>query len=679
MLRKISIVSAAAIAATGMIFPMPAYAVSDPAVKGRYGEQTDVAAAQTITVSGVTEETGVTVRAYQIMDGYYKDGKLVRYVPMDRSNAPITAYNTKTGEFDETKAQTEKTVGNAKIPINDLISSEDLIKTAGNIESGIFTADKGTVMNPDTSKNSDNEKTYTAKVEPGFYVVLVEGAADTVYNPAIVAVNITDANNPSVDASGSAVNMKDFFNYGSNAADVRRAYVKSSMWEKDMDKTIVGTVKHSARAEKDATEKELKPREPYGDTAAPGDTIHFKLSDILVPAYSDDYENPEFVISDTLQKTFNPISDLKVWISYTGDEKDNEILKEEKDSTYSVQIKDDSKGNHTFTIRFYQAFLKDHLADVNNQGRSQRPQITVTYDSSLKEDCGMNFSENLNRAMLKYSNDPDDSTSFKTEYRNTYTYTFSVGGLIDAQNLTDETGNPESDHKSLQEYTFNKVSQITKFSDFDETSSPAHEGASTLSSRKALAGAKFALYQNDKVMDADTKASGAGAIAVSTSDNNGHIEFDGLDEGTYYMKEIEAPKGYTLNEDEYIIKIDATLDKNGCLKDYTETIRKSNSTYHPSGELSNEKYNEPVTAITYSAKPTVNSDGTISYLRGKADDGTATPSVNITGEPVQIKDTKIQKLPSTGGSGIIIIVTLAGVTAAAGAIVSKRRKNAKEK
>lgn len=67
--------------AIGMAFSMmvtPVAAASAAPVTGVSGEQTDVAAAQVVTVSGLKK--GSTVKLYQIVDGYYKDGKLVKYV-----------------------------------------------------------------------------------------------------------------------------------------------------------------------------------------------------------------------------------------------------------------------------------------------------------------------------------------------------------------------------------------------------------------------------------------------------------------------------------------------------------------------------------------------------------------------------------------------------------------------
>ena len=78
--------------AIGMALSMmvtPVTAASAAPVAGVSGEQTDVAAAQVVTVSGLKK--GSTVKLYQIVDGYYKDGKLVKYVLMDPKNGAVAA------------------------------------------------------------------------------------------------------------------------------------------------------------------------------------------------------------------------------------------------------------------------------------------------------------------------------------------------------------------------------------------------------------------------------------------------------------------------------------------------------------------------------------------------------------------------------------------------------------
>ena len=45
---------------------------------------------------------------------------------------------------------------------------------------------------------------------------------------------------------------------------------------------------------------------------------------------------------------------------------------------------------------------------------------------------------------------------------------------------------------------------------------------------------------------------------ILTSDENGLFNIAGLDDGTYFLREIQAPNGYNLLEGDVKVEIDAT-------------------------------------------------------------------------------------------------------------------------
>ncbi len=65
-----------------------------------------------------------------------------------------------------------------------------------------------------------------------------------------------------------------------------------------------------------------------------------------------------------------------------------------------------------------------------------------------------------------------------------------------------------------------------------------------------LKGAKFAVYASE-----DDAKNGKNAIATATSDDEGLASFEGLDKGTYYVRETKTIKGYNLNTKVYTVKI----------------------------------------------------------------------------------------------------------------------------
>lgn len=99
---------------------------------------------------------------------------------------------------------------------------------------------------------------------------------------------------------------------------------------------------------------------------------------------------------------------------------------------------------------------------------------------------------------------------------------------------------------------------------------PVFKHTGTGNDKHALAGAEFKLYTDSQCND-DNKAlkfkknsdgkyryDEQGKVTL-TSLNNGMIEIEGIKEGTYYLKETKAPKGYNLLKDAIAI----TIDTNG--------------------------------------------------------------------------------------------------------------------
>ena len=585
-------------------YEMPVFAESAAAVTGVSGEQEDAASAQTVTVEGL--KAGSTAKIYQIVDGYYKDRKLVKFVLMDPANAPIAAIG------DDMRGQTENS--------NDIITEDEITKIANNIQNNWFTADKGVDMTVGTTTDADGLVSATASVEPGLYLVLAtDPSGETVYNPAVVAVNITDVNNNT--AVGSSVDMTQFFTF-KDGVSTKSVYLKSS--SSTMDLSITGSNKAAAEAEDDTT-GEKPPVKRYGDTVAKGDTVHFQIDGMTIPSFSSDYTNPQYIITDTIDDSFGAYSNLKVYVGKTVDSNDSTG----ESWTELTQTADDGSANYTVNPNgnaFLIAFSDTYLRSVRGENADQRA-VKVTFDSKLS-DPTYNFAENHNRATVQYSNNPSDASALRTINKDTYNYTFAIDSSIDLQNPNSKTT-----------YEFNKVTA-------------ANAGFENQKSKSPLAGAAFTLYRKEDCTEVAKTADQTDGIAVS--DEDGHISFTGLDEGTYYMKETKAPAGYALTDQTYRFVIQATLRDDGVLTGYTVTTQYKDATH--------TNWTDAGTA-TYTATAT------------KTDDGAVTNNViDRTDAPIEIVNTKLQALPSTGGVGIVLIIGIAAAFGVAGVVLSRKGK-----
>lgn len=144
-----------------------------------------------------------------------------------------------------------------------------------------------------------------------------------------------------------------------------------------------------------------------------------------------------------------------------------------------------------------------------------------------------------------------------------------------------------------------------------------------------LPGAKFKLYSDQSATEevAVSLANGVYTVdpngkAVLTTDTDGKITVNGLDSGTYYLKETKAPSGYKLDD----------------------TVREVTVT--PDSKVAKAKNGE---AITYKVHNDPNHTMTIDNYKGS--------------------------LPSTGGMGIVLMV-VAGVLLIAGGMISIMRRRA---
>lgn len=499
----------------------------------------------TITASNVKEKN-VTVTAYQLVDGTYsEEGKLTGYVLTDAVNMKIADVQNPT--------------------------AAEIAAIADYIE-----ANPGKVQGQRMTLQDAETGTYRLQTEPGEYLILVTGSGEVVYNPAVVSVNVTDADQMLLESG--AVDYSGWFRCG-NAA-----YLKSSTT--GLKKSVLSDGKKVS-----------------GTSAAVGETLNFVIDSMTIPSYSASYPSVTYQITDHLESgCFGEIQNLKVRVNGTETAQGAD--------TWKIQY---GSQKNSFELSFADAFIRSHGAQT----------VEITYQSVLTGKAGLNFAENTNTAVLRYSSNPADARGMRELTSTTYQYTFGLGANLDAEAAKED---------QVETGELNKVTRADGSSAYEKVSRTCSGTGATsaMRSKYALKGAQFSLY---------TDAAMTQKAAQAESDANGHITFTGLKEGSYYLKETQAPAGYAANEKKFHITITPQFREDGVMSRYTVTTK----------EIGADGSETEAGSAVYTSVPTVQEDQSV------------TNKVTRTETPAEILNVPLAELPSAGGTG-----TLGFLLAAAG-------------
>ena len=291
-------------------------------------------------------------------------------------------------------------------------------------------------------------------------------------------------------------------------------------------------------------------------------------------------------------------------------------------------------------------------------------EIVVTYDAKVTSVENATVTEKTNEATVKFSNNPDDSTSYSLLEDKTRTYSFTIDG-----NLLGHTGTSYETDELI------KTGLNTDGT--PATTTKKYHSATKWTDLAPLADAVFTLYKEDGT----TVYTNDVFDGTVTSDANGRLKIQGLDAGTYKLKETSAPAGYiadnriftitiaaeyeTINGGEYTNtdNIKVKYDAYKVLKSYTVTVNNGTGNVVSTYNITNkgEVDHKVVDKATYTA------------MTGEGEGDWAGDNVT------PISNTKGTSLPSTGGIGTTIFY-VAGIVLVLGAaaIIIARRKAEQE-
>lgn len=359
----------------------------------------------TITVQNV--ETNATVYAYQIVDAAYDDNGFTGYVPVQLITTDA--------------AHTDLTVDDELAP-----SAEEVTAIANAIATG-----KLSITGEQLRINDDGN--YTADVGAGYWLIIVNNTATTIYNPMLAGVAYANTDGTENTLEGGTIDA-------------------------DGDFVISDEVVYAKSSDAPTLEKEIAegtyvvPENAYGNDVEIGDTVSFELT-TTIPDYSDAYNNLTFQITDALSEGLTFVDDsfeLNGAALPTG-------------VTASVD-------GQTATISFTETYIK-----ANGNAT-----ITITYDATVNENATVNFDANTNEAYITYTNNQGTTTS--GDPVKTYHYTFALDGMLNGENGVDTIKTSEIIKVDEKGNVVNKV-------DTENKTSATVTGA--------LGNATFQLYQKD--------------------------------------------------------------------------------------------------------------------------------------------------------------------------------------
>ncbi len=272
-----------------------------------------------------------------------------------------------------------------------------------------------------------------------------------------------------------------------------------------------------------------------------GDEVPFKLI-ASIPDMTG-YTGYEFLITDTLSSGLDLNDDsFQVYVgsgkdvSYPGNAS---LTGNGTDYTLNTAPGDGS----SFTIS-----LTNMEQNENLTGSAQDKYLIVTYTATLNQNAVVGLDGNPNEADLTYSNNPNDNTSKgKTAKDYALVFTYELDGTkVDGKQPDTKLENAAF---VLLNHDGTQVAKVADGKFGGWTSLPAGTGNSGAIT-----------YDDWTTFDASNP------VIMTSAAQTGAFGISGLDEGTYLLREIQAPEGYNLLAEDLTLVITAST---GNVTNYT--------------------------------------------------------------------------------------------------------------
>lgn len=355
-------------------------------------------------------------------------------------------------------------------------------------------------------------------------------------------------------------------------------------------------------------------------TASVGDKVSYTVTPTR-PQYPANATDKTFFINDTMSNGLRfEFDSLKV--NGAAGTMENGVMVFKDGDKVIARASETENG-------FNMAFVYDNLTE----------DPTVTYAATITNDAVVGSEGNPNTVTLYYTNNPNTGSTHENPN----------------ESPKDDQG---KDYVTKEDEEIVYTYEIKLLKTDDDETDP-----------KPLAGAVFGIYEDE----ACTKL-----VDTVTTNANGEASSTQVSKGTYYVKELVAPEGYTLNTEVKTVEatwMTATTKRTAGTVTTEYTSNQDEATVKTqAGWLKDGKFysldNKPAgdNVLPAYIKNTTTTSDTTTYTENNGS-GSGVVSMETW------KDTKLKELPSTGGMGIYLftIVGVVMIVTAAGLYMSRRK------